>query len=68
MGKSAQTGRRRLLVAAVGVATVSLLGKQGCSSPRYDTITSGNLVPPPPQQTDSGVVDERDAGQDDAGR
>ncbi|HTU59924.1 MAG TPA: hypothetical protein VMF89_15840 [Polyangiales bacterium] len=66
MGERAQTGRRRLLVAAVGVATVSLLGEQGCSSPRYETYSSGNLVPPPPQQVDAGVVSEGDAGRVEA--
>jgi hypothetical protein len=64
MAEPARPGRKRLLVAAVGVATASFLGKQGCSSPpRYETFSSGNLVPPPHE---AGAASEGDAGPDGA--
>jgi hypothetical protein len=66
MAEPARPGRKRLLVAAVGVATASFLGKQGCSSPpRYETFSSGNLVPPP-HEAGASAASEGDAGPDGA--
>jgi hypothetical protein len=39
---------KRLLVAAIGVATISYVSSQsGCKREPTSTTTSGNLVPPP---------------------
>jgi hypothetical protein len=39
---------RRLLVAAIGVATVSYASSQGgCKREPVSSFTSGNLIPPP---------------------
>lgn len=44
-----KTRRRKLLVASIGVATVSyVVAEAGC---RTSTITSGNLPAPPPADT-----------------
>lgn len=47
--------RKRLLVAAVGVATISYTSSQGCERESITTTTSGNLVPPP---ADAGRVQD----------
>jgi hypothetical protein len=52
---------KRLLVAAVGVATVSFVSSQGCQ-PRTETFTSGNLLPAPPYEAGAEPVTLRDAG------
>lgn len=45
---------RRLLVAAIGVATVSYASSQGgCKREPVSSFTSGNLIPPP---ADAGRV------------
>lgn len=53
---------KRLLVAAVGVATASYVSVQGCAE-QYETVTSGNLLPGPPQfeQQDAEPAITRDA-------
>lgn len=50
-------GRRKLLVATLGLATLSLVGCGGA--------TSGNLVAPPPE--DAGTDDAPETPADDAG-
>jgi hypothetical protein len=61
---SEQTARRRnrkqLLIAAVGVATVSYLGS-GCNRVQVSSATSGNLMAPPPAE--AAVPQLADAGQ-----
>jgi hypothetical protein len=42
-----ERNRKRLLVAAIGVATISYASSQGCEPQPTMTSTSGNLVPPP---------------------
>jgi glycerate-2-kinase len=54
---------KRLLVAAVGVATVSFAACDGCG-PRVETITSGNLMPTPAQEAGAEPVTVSDAGHE----
>jgi hypothetical protein len=51
---------KRLLVAAVGVATVSFVSSQGCE-PHTETFTSGNLLPAPPYEAGISPVTSPDA-------
>jgi len=56
---------RALLVAAIGVATMSYGGVQsGCGS---TIVTSGNLVSPPPADAGAGDAGAGDAGSDKDG-
>jgi hypothetical protein len=57
-----RTGKR-LLVAAVGVATVSFASTQGCEPEGggYTIVTSGNLVAGPPYEAGTSAVTAPDA-------
>jgi hypothetical protein len=52
MSEHAQRKRKgkRLLVAAIGVATASYVGSSGCNRAQVGTATSGNLMAPPPAE------------------
>jgi hypothetical protein len=67
---------RRLLVAAIGVATVSYASAQsGCKREPVSSFTSGNLIPPPAdvgappseQGSDAAAPSTTDAGGADTG-
>jgi hypothetical protein len=55
--------RKRLLVAAVGVATVSFVACDGCG-PRVETFTSGNLLPAPAHEAGPAPIAAEDAGHE----
>jgi hypothetical protein len=57
---------KRLLVAALGVATVSYLNAQGCTE-ETERFTSGNLVPGPPDFVTTGDGGAADAARIDTG-
>lgn len=68
MAASSNNGERkgkRLLVAAIGVATISYMSSQsGCKREPTATTTSGNLVPPP---AEAGPVPPDDIGVQSSG-
>jgi hypothetical protein len=72
--KKRERSGRRLLVAAIGVATVSYASSQGgCKREPVSSFTSGNLIPPPaadagPPQSEQDASPPPDAGGAEAPR